>query len=170
MSLGKRLVQSAQKEATLGRPLPLEASASETLGSGATISARATLADTDRYTKMTSEIRVSLDGGSSKRSANSQERAEQFASSATYLSEALAFVETDEGGTATVRSTPATMNGRRSAYFEARVKDDEVRMQRFQPNERGPGRACVPFPLSDDVLARVVEDAANALKPRRERK
>ena len=170
MSLGKRLVQSAQKEAALGRPLPLEASASETLGSGATIQARATLADADKYTKMTSEIRVSLDGENPKRGASAQERAQQFAGSATYLSESLAFVETDEGGTATVRSTPATMNGPRSAYFEARVKNDEVQLQRFQPSERGPGRQSVPFPMSDDILARVVEDAANALKPRRERK
>ena len=170
MSLGKRIVQSAQKEAALGRPLPLEASASEVLGSGATIHARATLTDADKYTKMTGEIRVSMEGASSKRGANAQERAEQFASSATYLTESLAFVETDEGGTATARSTPATMNGPRSAYFEARVNEDEVQFRRFQPSERGPGRQSVPFPLSDDILARVVDDAANALKPRRERK
>ena len=170
MSLGKRLVQSAQKEAALGRPLPLEASASEALASGATVHAHARLADADKYTKMTGEIRVSLEGATPKSSAPTpQERAERFADSATYLSEALAFVETDAGGTAIVRSTPATMTGRRGAYFEAQVKTDEVRVQRFQPKESGPGREAIPFPLSDETLARVVEDAASALKPRRER-
>ncbi|RYX86282.1 hypothetical protein EON83_03400 [bacterium] len=169
MSLGKRLAQSAQKEAALKRPLPLEASASETLPSGATVSARATFADTDKYTKLTGQIRVSCEGTSSARGATPQERAERFAQSATYLSESLQFVETDAGGTATVRSTPETMSGRRSAYFEAKVKDDEVTLQRFQPSESGPGRTSVPFPLSDDILVRVVDDAANALKPRRDR-
>lgn len=169
MSLGKRLVQSARKEAALGRPLPLQADASETLPDGAILSARAVLADSDKYTKMTGEIRVSLEGAPAKRGLTPQQRAEKFAASTTYLSESLAFVETDEGGTATVRSTPATMNGRRSAYFEAQVKDDEVRLSRFQPDERGPGRQSVPFPLTDDSLARLVEDAANALQPKRER-
>lgn len=169
MSLGKRLVQSAQKEAALKRPLPLEASSSETLPSGATVSARATVVDADRYTKLTGEIRVSLQGGKFQGVITPQERAERFAQSATYLSEALRFVETDAGGTATARSTPETMNGRRSPYFEAKVKDDEVTLQRFAPSERGPGRESVPFPLSDDLLTRVVDDASNALKPRRDR-
>ncbi len=169
MSLGKRLVQSAQKEAALGRPLPLEANASETLPSGASVKARATFADTDKYTKLTGEIRVSLEGKSGARGATPQERAERFAESATYLSESLRYVETDAGGTATVRSTPETMSGRRSPYFEAKVTESEVTLQRFAPSERGPGRASVPFPLSDDILARVVEDAANVLKPKRDR-
>ena len=169
MSLGKRLVQSAQKEAALKRPLPLEASSSETLSGGATVTARAALADADKYTKMTGEIQVSLEGGTAARGATAQERAERFAGSATYLSEALGFVETDAGGTATVRSTPETMNGRRSPYFEAKVTESEVTLRRFAPSERGPGRESVPFPLSDDLLERVVNDAANALKPRRER-
>jgi hypothetical protein len=170
MSLGKKLVQSARKEAALGRPLPLEASASETLGSGATIHARATLADADKYTKMTAEVVVSREGGTSTSASTAQERAERFAQSATYLPEQLRFVETDVAGTAIARSTPETMSGRRGAYFEAQVKDDEVRLGRFQPDPRGPGRQCVPFPMSDELLTRVVEDAANALKPRRERK
>ncbi len=171
MSLGKKLVQSAQKEAALGRPLPLEASASETLGSGATIQARATLADADKYTKMTGEVIVSIEGGSKPtRGLSAQEKAQRFAESATYLPEQLRFVETDVGGTAIARSTPETMNGRRGPYFEAQVKDDEVRLGRFQPSENGPGRESVPFPLSDDLLGRVVEDAASALKPRRERR
>lgn len=169
MSLGKRLVQSAQKEAALKRPLPLQASAEETLTSGATITARATFADTDKYTKMTGEITVSSDAPSNGRTSGVQERAERFASSATYLSEALTYVETDAGGTATVRSTPETMTGRRSPYFEARVSQSQVSLRRFQPNETGPGRSEVPFPLADDSLARVVEDAANTLRPRRDR-
>ena len=170
MSLGKRLVQSAQKEAALGRPLPLEASASETLRNGTTIHAHARLADADKYTKLTGEIRVSLDGAAPKgSSATPQQRAEQFAAGATYLSEALAYVETDAGGTAIVRSTPATMSGPRTPYYEAQVKADEIKLQRFQPAERGPGREAIPFPLTDDTLARVVEDAAGAFKPRRER-
>jgi len=170
MSLGKKLVQSAQKEAALGRPLPLEASASETLGSGATIHARASLADADKYTKMTGEVVVSLENAKPSRGSSPQERAERFAQNATYLPEQLRFVETDAGGTAIARSTPETMSGRRGAYFEAKVKDDQVKLQRFQPDERGPNRESVPFPLSDELLARVVEDAASALKPRRDRK
>lgn len=172
MSLGKKLVQSAQKEAALGRPLPLEASASETSG-GTTIHARARLADADKYTKMTGEVVVSIEnakqGAAQARGSSAQERVERFAQNATYLPEQLSYVETDLGGTAIARSTPETMGGRRSAYFEAQVKDDEVKLQRFQPGESGPGRESVPFPLSDELLSRVVEDAANALKPRRER-
>ena len=170
MSLGKKLVQSAQKEAALGRPLPLEARASETLSSGATIHARATLADADKYTKMTGQVVVSIEGLKPARGLSAQEKVERFAQNATYLPEQLRFVETNPGGTAVARSTPETMSGRRGAYFEAQVKDDEVRFSRFQPDERGPGREDVPFPMSDDLLARVVEDAASALKPRRERK
>ncbi len=170
MSLGKKLVQSAQKEAALGRPLPLEASASETLGSGAIVHARATLADADKYTKMTGQVVVSLENSRAAQNATPQERAERFASSATYLPEQLRFVETDAGGTAIARSTPETMSGRRAPYFEAQVKQDEVKLQRFQPAQSGPGREAVPFPMSDDLLSRVVEDAADALKPRRDRK
>lgn len=172
MSLGKKLVQSAQKEAALGRPLPLEASASETAG-GTTVHARARFADADKYTKMTGEIVVSIEGntpGAMAKGSAAQERVERFAERVTYLPERLSLVETDPGGTAIARSTPGTMSGRRSAYFEAQVKDDEVKLQRFQPGENGPGRESVPFPLSDELLSRVVEDAADALLPRRERK
>lgn len=173
MSLGKKLVQSAQKEAALGRPLPLEARASETSGS-TTLHARARFADADKYTKMTGEVVVSAQsakpGAAKTRAASSQERVERLAERVTYLPERLSFVETDLGGTAIARSTPDTMSGRRNAYFEAQVKDDEVKIQRFQPGEVGPGRESVPFPLSDELLSRLVEDAAGALLPQRERK
>ena len=173
MSLGKKLVQSAQKEAALGRPLPLEASASETAG-GTTIHAHARLVDADKYTKMTGEIVVSIESAkpsaTQTRGASSQERVERLAERVTYLPERLSFVETDLGGAAIARSTPDTMSGRRGAYFEAQVKNDEVKIQRFQPGENGPGRESVPFPLSDELLSRLVEDAAGALLPRRERK
>ena len=167
MSLGIKLVQSAQKEAALQRPFPLHAEAVEALPNGGEICAQAQIADNDRLSKMASKVTVSV--GNAKKSTRGndmQAKAEKFAEKATYFTEKLRFVETDVGGTAVVRSTPETMAGRGAPYFEAKVKETEITVQRFQAKARG-GRESVPFCVTDDILARVVEDAADVLAPKR---
>lgn len=168
MSLGTKLVQSAQKEAALQRPFPLQAQASLPLRDGGTLSAQAQIADNDRLSKLAQCVVVARGGaapGHSKGQANARRRAEKFAARATYLAEQLAFVECDANGAAIARSTPATMAGRGAPYFEARVTEDEITLQRFQAIGGG-ARQSVPFCLTDDLLARVVEDAAATLAPK----
>jgi hypothetical protein len=167
MSLGKKLVQAAQKEAALQRPIPYGAEAVEPLPRGGELRATATVNDYDRFTKMASEVKVSVARGHSPpgRGLSVAERAQKFVDKATYLTESLMVVETDPAGASTVRSTPATMAGKGSAYFEAAVKDDEIALRRYKPKPGG--REQVPFCVTDDVLGRLVEDAAAALTPRK---
>jgi hypothetical protein len=167
MPLGIKLVQAAQKEAALGRPYPLNAEAVESLPKGGEVRATAQIVDNDRLSKLASKVTVSV-GGATKpaRPTDPQTKAEKFAEKATYLTEKLRFVETDLGGAAQVRSTPETMAGRGAPYFEAKVKDNEITLRRFQAKAKG-GRQSVPFCLTDDILARVVEDAAEVLTPKR---
>jgi hypothetical protein len=167
MSIGIKLVQSSQKEAALGRPFPLRAEAVEALPKGGEVRATAQIVDTDRLSKLASKVTVSVGGVKpGSRSGGVQHKAEKLAEKATYLTEKLQFVETDLGGTAVVRSSPETMAGRGAPYFEAKVKENKVTLQRFQAKAKG-GRESVPFCLTDDILSRVVEDAAEVLLPRR---
>lgn len=165
MSIGTKLVQSAQKEAALQRPFPLHAEAVEALPKGGEVRAVAKIADNDRFTKMASEVTVLVQGAKAVgRPTNIQAKAEKFAAKTTYLTEKLAFVETNVGGTAIVRSTPETMAGRGAPYFEASVQDNEITLRRFQAQSGGQ-RQSQPFALTDDVLGRLVEDAASVLVP-----
>lgn len=162
MSLGKKLVQSAQKEAA--RPFPLQAQAAQPLAKGGQVNATAKFTDTDRFSKMASEVKVCVEGAKPS-GVTATQKAERFAERATYFTEALCHVETDVGGTAIVRSTPETMAGRGAPYFEAAVREDEITLRRFQ-NARG-GREQIPFCVTDDVLERVVDDAALILAPQK---
>lgn len=163
MSLGKKLVQSAHKEAAMKRPFPLEAQAAQPLAKGGEVRASAKIADTDRFSKMTSEVKVKVEGAKpGKNDASATQKAERFAERATYFSEGLRHVETDLGGTAIVRSTPETMAGRGAPYYEAAVREDEITLRRYSG---GAKREQIPFCVTDDVLGRVVEDAAAVLAP-----
>ena len=156
-SIGAKLVQAVQKEAAMQRPLPLETEARD----GA-ISARVKLSDHDRLGHLAQEVKISVDKAGS---ASTKSKAETFAGRATYLTERLGHVETDAGGSEILRSTPDTMRGKGSEYFEAKVGEGEVSLQRFKPRQGG-GRENVPFHLTDDTLARVTDDAASALTSR----
>ena len=165
MSLGTKLVQAVQKEAAMQRPLPLEATANH-----GNVAASVTLTDNDRLSHLASEVTIKVTGeGKSRkaasRSAGAQRKAETFAARATYLTEPLRFVETDAGGTAVLRSKPETMSAPRSEYFEAHVTETSVSLKRYQPHRDKPGRAAVPFCVTDDVLARLADDAAAVLAP-----
>ena len=163
MLLGKKLVQSAHKEAAMKRPFPLQAQAAQSLAKGGEITATAEIADTDRFSKMTSEVKVKVAGAKpGKTEATATQKAERFAERATYLSESLRHVETDLGGTAIVRSTPETMSERGAPYYEAAVREDEITLRRYSGGKR---REQIPFCVTDDVLGRVVEDAAAVLAP-----
>lgn len=167
MSLPVKLIQAAQKEAALKRPVPYNAEASEPLARGAEIKATARVADYDRFTKMVEEVKVEVARGHSPpaRGLSAEERAKKFAGKVSYLTESLQHVETDFGGTAIVRSTPETMAGKRSPYFEAQVKENELSLKRFQPGADGAKRQQIPFCVTDDQLGRLAEDAAAALGP-----
>ena len=160
--IGKKLAQAAQKEAVLERPFPQVAQAS--VQSGKTqIRARVEVADADRFSKMAQKISVSTDRANR---ASVEEKAQNFAEKTTYLSENLGYVETDIGGAAIVRSTPQTMAGRGAPYFEAKISETEVTLERFQSKTEG-GRENIPFCVTDDILARVTDDAASVLTPKK---
>lgn len=156
--IGAKLVQAVQKEAAMQRPLPLEAQAQD-----GGVSARVKLSDHDRLGHLAQEVKIKVDKGGT---ASTQTKAEGFASRTTYLTESLGRVETDAGGNEILRSTPQTMRGRGSEYFEAKISDSEVSLQRFKPRAQGGGRDSVPFHVTDDTLARIADDAASALTTR----
>jgi hypothetical protein len=168
MSIGIKLVQAVQKEAAMQRPLPLQATATE-----GNVTALVTLTDNDRLSHLASEFRVTAEkdaaGAASRRAASGgagvRRKAEAFAARATYLTEPLRFVETDAGGTAVLRSRPETMSAPRAEYFEAQVTDATIALRRYQPHRDRPGRVESPYCVTDDVLARLADDAAAVLSP-----
>ena len=166
MSLGKKLVQSAQKEAAMKTPFPQTANATLARAKGGEVQATAQIADTDRYSKMATEVRVKVEGvKAGKNDATATQKAARFAERATYFSEGLRHVETDLGGTAVVRSTPETMAGRGAPYFEAAVREDEITLRRYRGGTGKTAREPIPFCVTDDVLSRAVDDAAAVLAP-----
>ncbi len=159
MSIGTKLVQAAQKETAMKRPFPLAVEATEILPKGGEIRATAKIADNDRFSHLAQEVKVAVTGVKTR--AGAENKARRFAEKATYLTERLQFVETEVGGTAIVRSTPATMVGKGAPYFEAAVGDEEITVRRFQAAPKG--REQTPFCVSDETLSRLVEDAAGVL-------
>lgn len=160
-SIGTKLVQAVQKEAAMNRPLPMQAEAQD----GA-VKANVTVTDNDRLSHLAGEVKVSVTGSASNQ-ANTKAKAEAFAGRATYLTERLGYVETDAGGTSVLRSTPETMRGKKSEYYEARVGDSDVSLKRYKAHEQKGGRDAVPFHVTDDTLARIADDAAAALTTRK---
>jgi hypothetical protein len=129
------------------------------------VKASVTVADNDRLSHLAGEVKVSVDSGVSN--ANTKAKAEAFAGRTTYLTERLGYVETDAGGTAVLRSTPETMRGKKSEYYEARVGESDVSLKRYKAHEQKGGRDAVPFHVTDDTLARITDDAAAALNTRK---
>lgn len=165
MSIGTKLVQAVQKETAMQRPLPLKATASE-----GNVTASVTLTDNDRLSHLASEVSIKTSVGGTRRksastSATAQRKSEAFAAQATYLTEPLRFVETDAGGTAVLRSNPEAMSAPRAPYFEAQVTDTALSLKRYQPHRDKPGREQIPFCVTDEVLARLADDAAATLLP-----
>jgi len=169
VSLGTRLVQAVQKEAAMQRPLPICAIVHEDGVKGLRIGATVTLVDNDRLSHLAEEVTITATpaqtNGSKNKPATAQAIAEKFASRATYLTENLGFVEGDASGAAILRSTPQTMRAKGSEYFEARVTESLVSLKRFRPHAAKPGREAIPFCVTDDVLARLADDAASLLLP-----
>jgi hypothetical protein len=161
MSLGTQLVRAVQKEAAMQRPLPLTARAQTPLPKGGTAEAEIILHDNDRFSHMAGELKVKTKGSSG--AASPQKNAEAFCERAGYLTERLQFVENDARGNAVVRSTPESMRGPRSEYFEGAVGKDEISLKRYKPNADKPGREAVPFVVTDEVLERLADDAAGVL-------
>ncbi len=159
MSLGVKIAQAAQKESVLSRPFPQNAEAVVELTKGGEVRATAKIVDTDKFSKMAAKITVSTD---KKTNGTVESKAEKFAEKTTYLTEKLQFVEKNVGGTAIVRSSPETMAGRGAPYYEAKVRESEITLERYQA-KKGGGREKVPFCLTDDILVRVVDDAADIL-------
>ena len=163
MSLGTKLIQAVQKEAAMKRPLPLQAIANDDLRGCGRVQAAVTLTDNDRFSHMASELKVGIERASAKQRGEAAENAAAFVRRATYLTESLQLVEANAGGAQIVRSTPATMRGARAPYYEAVVGADDLSLRRYQPRLDKPGRDDVPFCLTDEVMMRLVEDAAAVL-------
>jgi hypothetical protein len=159
-SLGQQLVQEVQKQAAMKRPLPMNAEAQSTLPSGASVEANVVLNDNDRFSHIAEKIQVKSQKANGK---SPQAIAEKFCERVTYLPERLQFVESDAKGNAIARSSPATMRGKGSEYFEAKIGEDEISLQRFKPNAQKPGRASTPFHVTDETLERLADDAAGVL-------
>ncbi|MDQ3813228.1 MAG: hypothetical protein M3347_04675 [Armatimonadota bacterium] len=169
MSLGIKLVQAVQKETAMKRPLPLCAivhGKSPGGKQGTAITASVTLTDNDRFSHLAEDVTIHVQGPKSK-AQSPKVTAERFAARATYLTESLQFVEIDGGGTALLRSSPETMRAPRTPYFEARVDDSAIALKRYQPHPDKPGREAIPFCVTDEVLARLVDDAVAVLTPPR---
>lgn len=167
VSLGTRLVQAVQKEAAMQSPLPICAIVHEDGAKGARIGASVTLVDNDRFSHLAEEVTISVTRakthGPKIKPITPQATAEKFAARVTYLTENLQFVEGDASGAAILRSTPQTMRAKGAEYFEARVTESNLSLKRFQPHDAKPGRAAIPFSLTDEVLARLADDAAASL-------
>jgi hypothetical protein len=159
-SIGTKLVQAVQKEAAMNRPLPMQAEAQE-----GNVKASVTVTDNDRLSHLAGEVKVSVDSGASN--ASTKAKAEAFAGRTSYLTERLGYVETDAGGTSVLRSTPETMRGKKSEYYEARVDESDISLKRYKAHEQKGGRDAVPFHVTDDTLARIADDAAAALTIRK---
>lgn len=163
-SLGQQLVQETQKQAAMKRPLPMTAEAQSTPASGGIVEAKVVLNDNDRFSHMAEKLTVRKTGNGKPQTGNAQRSAEKFCERVTYLPERLQFVESDANGNAIARSTPQTMRGPRAEYFEAKVGNSEIALQRFKPNADKPGREAVPFCVTDEVLERLTDDAAEMLE------
>lgn len=162
MSLGVKLVQAVQKEAAMKRPFPINAEVQETVQTGrktCAVSAQVRLCDEDRLSHLAEKVVVHAEGPG----RDPETSARRFAEKTTYLSEALQFVECDAQGAAIVRSTPQTMRAKGTAYFEAKVGKNEITLQRYQSNQKRPGRAAIPFCVTDEILSRLADDAARIL-------
>lgn len=162
MTLGTQLVRAVQKEAAMQRPLPLSAHAQSTLPSGNVVEASVVLNDHDRFSHVAERFEVKVQRAPSK-AHNPKRHAQRFCEGTSYLTERLQFVESDAEGNAVVRSTPQTMRGPRSEYFEATIGGEAISLQRFKPRSDKPGRDAVPFCITDEVLERLADDAAVVL-------
>jgi hypothetical protein len=173
ISLGTKLVQAVQKEAAMQRPLPLSAVVHDELPKCERLDATVILIDNDRLSHLAQQITVSVQQNPSQSTLKAakpvsvQQKAERFAARATYLTEALQFVESDAQGAAILRSTPQTMRARRAEYFEAHLTDSSLTLQRYKPHDDKPGREAVPFCVTDDVLSRLADDAVQTLLNRK---
>jgi hypothetical protein len=162
MSLGVKLVQAVQKEAAMKRPFPIQAEAHASIKSGRknrTVSAQVRLCDEDRLSHLAEKVVVHVEGPG----RDPETSARRFSEKTTYLSEALQFVECDAQGSAIVRSTPQTMRAKGADYFEAKVGKNEITLCRYQAHSGKPGRAAIPFCVTDETLSRLADDASQVL-------
>lgn len=163
VSMGTRLVQAVQKEAAMQSPLPICAVVQEEGTKSSRFGTSVTLVDNDRLSHLAEEVTITATKAKSHsaqaKTQKPQAIAEKFAARATYLTENLQFVEGDAAGAAILRSTPQTMRGKGSEYFEARVTESSLSLKRFRPHTGKTGREAIPFCVTDEVLARVADDA-----------
>lgn len=82
----------------------------------------------------------------------------------TGLLEPLRLLEVDDGrDEAVLRSQKPTKRGGSLHYYEARLKGtEEATLRRYQASPTAPGRTQVPFPVTHEALAKVVDDLTGA--------
>jgi len=94
---------------------------------------------------------------------NLSTRAHQLTEHATYLFENLNLVECEpERERAVVRSATVQNAEGSVGYYEADMHGDEVDFARFVRNRRGHRRERIPFILTKEAMARLVDDLVEA--------
>ena len=161
-TLGTKLLQAIHKETLMQSPLPLQAEASEPLprGSGQVL-VRAEIVDGDRFSHVLGHFEARAEGTTSAK-RSSKAVAQKLAERVGYLPEALQAVEAQPDDSVLLRSSPPTMRGPGSDYFEAVAQADGFELKRFTPCPGG-GREQKAFCLPDDILSRLSDDAAAIL-------
>ena len=95
---------------------------------------------------------------------NLSTRAHHLTDQATYLFENLHLVECEpERERALVRSATVQNSGDSVGYYEADMHGDEVDFARFARNRRERRREKIPFVLTKEAMARLVDDLAEAV-------
>lgn len=158
-SLGAKLLQAIQKETLMQSPLPLAVEASESTARGpGQVLVSAQIVDGDRFSHVLGHFEARAEGQAvSKRDAKVVAR--RIAERVRYLPEALEVVESQPDDSVLLRSSPPTMRGPGSDYFEAVARSDGFELRRYTPSAGG-GREEKAFCVPDDILARLADDAA----------
>lgn len=161
-TLGTKLLQAIHKETLMQSPLPMQVEASEALARGpGQVLVRAEVVDGDRFSHVLGHFEARVNGSASaKRSADAVAR--KLAERVVYLPEALQVVEAQPDDSVLLRSSPPTMRGPGSDYFEAVASESGFELKRFTPLPGG-GREQKAFCLPDDILSRLSDDAAAIL-------
>ncbi len=167
-TLGSKLLQAIHKETLMQSPLPLQVEAAQSSGCGQVL-VSAEVVDGDRFSHVLGHFAAHIEPSSTKPSSlkpgsklDAGSVARRLCERVGYLPEALEVVEAQPDESVLVRSSPPTMRGPGTDYFEAVVAGEGFELRRYTPREEG-GRDEKAFCLPDDILSRLADDAAAIL-------
>lgn len=90
--------------------------------------------------------------------------ADRVVDGTTALGEPLTVVECDAGGQAIVRSAEPDADAEGVTYWEADVRADGTSLHRYRKEHSAPDREVVTEPLPHNVVGRIAEQLADAVK------